>query len=126
MIKHLFKLGARHMVVDGRRTMFWLDKWHGAEPLRTRFPGLFDICDDPTVSVAQVCGEPSAMRFRRSLDPGLRAVWLELVVIMDSVQLREGADLVIWDLEPSGVFSVHSMYAKLSQGAAMFGRRNFP
>jgi hypothetical protein len=33
-IKHLFKLGASHVVVDGRRTMFWLDQWYGEEPLR--------------------------------------------------------------------------------------------
>jgi hypothetical protein len=28
-IKHFFKLGAKHMVGDGKRTMFWLDLWVG-------------------------------------------------------------------------------------------------
>jgi hypothetical protein len=44
---------------------------------------------------------------------------LELAAIVDSVQLGVGSDIVRWNLEPSGVFSVKSMYAKLSQGAAV-------
>jgi hypothetical protein len=39
---------------------------------------------------------------------------------VESVQLGAGADIVRWNLlESSGVFSVNSMYAKLSQGAAI-------
>jgi hypothetical protein len=70
------------------------------------------------ISVAQACGEPGAVRFRRSLDAVLRVSWLELAAVMDSTQLGVGADSVRWNLEPSGVFSVKSMYAKLSQGAS--------
>jgi hypothetical protein len=51
-------------VVDGRCTMFWLDHWTGTKPLRTRFPYLFEICGDASISVAQACGEPGAIRFR--------------------------------------------------------------
>jgi hypothetical protein len=51
-IKHLFKLGASHVVVHERRTMFWLDHWNGTEPLRSRFPSLFEICEDSAISVA--------------------------------------------------------------------------
>jgi hypothetical protein len=118
-IKHLFKLGASHMVVDGRHTLFWLDLWNGSEPLRSRFPSLFVICEDPTISVSRACGVPVAIRFRRSLDPVLKAAWQELAALVETVPLGEGADTVRWNLEPSGVFSVKSMYAKLSQGASV-------
>jgi hypothetical protein len=117
-VKHLFKMGASHVVVNGRRTMFWLDQWYGDEPLRCKFPSLFEICGDSTSTVAWACGEPGAIRFRCSLDLGLRAAWLELAAIVDSVQLGVGSVIVRWNLEPSGVFSVKLMYAKLSQGAA--------
>jgi hypothetical protein len=40
-IKHLFKLGAQHTVVDGRRTLFWLDNWHHLGVLNDAFPALF-------------------------------------------------------------------------------------
>jgi dihydrodipicolinate synthase/N-acetylneuraminate lyase len=39
--------------------------------------------------------------------------------MLDEVNLNTGADQVTWHLEASGVFSVKSMYAKLSQGATM-------
>jgi hypothetical protein len=45
------------------------------------------------ILVAQACGEPGAVRFRRSLDAALRASWLELAVVMDLTQLGVGADL---------------------------------
>jgi hypothetical protein len=106
------------VVVDGRRTLFWLDLWVGSEPLKDSFPSLFAICEDPMILVAQACGMPGAIRFHRSL-AALRATWLELAAVVDSIQLGVGADSMRWNLEPSGVFSVKSMYAKLSQGATV-------
>jgi hypothetical protein len=72
-IKHFFKLGVAHVVVDGRCTLFWLDLWVGTEPIKDRFQSLFAICEDPMISVAQACGAPGAILFRCSLDPMLRA-----------------------------------------------------
>jgi hypothetical protein len=67
-IKHFFKLGAKHMVYDGKRTMFWLDLWVGRRPLRDSFPNLFNICDNPQLLVASACEEPSRLRFQRSFN----------------------------------------------------------
>jgi hypothetical protein len=118
-IKHLFKLGAAYGVVDGQRTLFWLDLWEGLQPLRDRLPSLFAICEDPMISVAQACGDPGGVRFRRSFDAELRREWLELRAVIDSTQLGVGPDVVRWTLDPSGVFTVKSMYSKLSQGATI-------
>jgi hypothetical protein len=52
-IKHFFKLGTAHVVVDGRRTFFWLDLWVGSQSLKDSFPSLFTICEDPMISFAQ-------------------------------------------------------------------------
>jgi hypothetical protein len=51
-IKHLFKLGARYSVGDGRRTLFWTGCWLGEAPLAIRFPRLFDICSSRDILVA--------------------------------------------------------------------------
>jgi hypothetical protein len=42
-IKHLFKLGAKHVILNGRRTQFLLDTWTGDRALKDRFPLLFSI-----------------------------------------------------------------------------------
>jgi hypothetical protein len=55
-IKHFFKLGAKHVINDGNRTLFWLDRWCDDEPLKDHFPQLFNICLSQMCSVAQVCG----------------------------------------------------------------------
>ena len=56
-VKHLFKWGAIHKVCDGSLTSFRGDTWLGQAPLKTQFPDLFRICDDPTILVADCLDE---------------------------------------------------------------------
>jgi hypothetical protein len=91
----------------------------GSEALSVKFPNLFVIAENQLMSVPRACADPNAVRFRRSLCPRLRAEWVELVAFLNGVQLGTDRDRIVWDLEPSGVFSVKSMYAKLSQGASV-------
>jgi hypothetical protein len=42
-LKHLFRLGARHTMHNGKMTSFWRDWWQGSGPLCDRFPSLFSI-----------------------------------------------------------------------------------
>jgi hypothetical protein len=58
-----FKLGAKHMVCDGKRTKFWLDLWVGRRPLRDSFPTLFSICDNQQLLVTSACEEPRGSVF---------------------------------------------------------------
>jgi hypothetical protein len=114
-VKHLFKVGAKHEVRDGTHTSFWLDWWLGNAPLKDAFPDLFAICESRDISVACACRDfDLAIRFRRSLDQeGLRQ-WRGLLDLVDHVELCPRHDKVSWHLEPSGRFSVKSMYVKLS------------
>jgi hypothetical protein len=57
--------------------------------------------------------------FRRSLNPEGRRQWIELGALTDTIALTIGKDKILWHLEPSGKFSVQSLYAKLSQGASV-------
>ena len=47
------------------------------------------------------------------------ASWAALSNLVDTVALREGPDRIRWALEPSGSYSVASMYWQLSHGATV-------
>jgi hypothetical protein len=53
------------------------------------------------------------------LDQGLATALEELQLLIDSTVLSEGQDKVSWRLENNGMFSVKSLYARLSQGATV-------
>jgi hypothetical protein len=74
-IKHFFKLGVKHEVKDGNRTIFWQDQWVSSEPLSQQFPLLFSICDNQSISVAKACGPSGHILFRCSLDPAGARSW---------------------------------------------------
>ena len=98
-------------------TLFWLDRWTGEGPLHLRFPHLFVVCDEPSLSVASaIRGE---VRLRRSLDQADREQWATLQTIIAEITTSDGQGEISWALEPSVRFSVKSMYAKLSQGATV-------
>jgi hypothetical protein len=57
-VKDIYLSGRSMKVNDGNRTHFWGDTWCGPIPLKNKFLGLFEICDnqDITVSVAAELG----------------------------------------------------------------------
>jgi hypothetical protein len=118
-IKDLFKIGAKHEVNDGRRTQFWYDNWHPEGVLRDRFPLIFSICENTRVSVAQACTGQDPLRLRRTLDANGRAEWDQLIDLIEATQISTGPDKISWSLEPSGEYSVSSMYLALSRGASV-------
>ncbi|KAK1693140.1 hypothetical protein QYE76_009837 [Lolium multiflorum] len=119
-IKHFFKVGAKHEVRNGTRTSFWSDWWLGDAPLKVTFPHLFAIGDNPSISVSAACHHDGLnIRFRRSLDQQGMTQWRALQAYVVHVQLDQGLDTIRWHLEPSGQYSVKSMYAKLSQGTTV-------
>jgi hypothetical protein len=118
--KQFFKLGAKHIIGDGRRTCFWTDWWIRERPLKEIFPNLFNICENPTQSVAAALNSGELnITFTRSLNPDGRRQWVELVSLTDTFTFGNGKDKIRWHLNPAGKFSVQSLYAKLSQGASV-------
>ena len=57
--------------------------------------------------------------FKPSFDQAYAAFWAGLTTALGSLYLREGPNEIRWALEPSGRFSVASMYRKLAQGATV-------
>jgi mannosylglycoprotein endo-beta-mannosidase len=116
-IKSVFRLGARHQVRSGSSTLFWSDWWQGSGPLCSRFPALFSIAADPQITVSRcfraMGGTPA---FRQSLGSPARNELALLLTEIAGTQLSDGPDIISWALEPSGKFSVKSLYRKLCQG----------
>jgi hypothetical protein len=93
-IKHVFSLGAKHAVSNGKATIFWLDWWQGKGPLKDRFPGLFAIAADQDAMVAAVFpGNACRVAFCRELGFGERVEWDNLSRLVDGLTLS-GAFLV--------------------------------
>ena len=63
--------------------------------------------------------EGEGISFRCTFDYVSAAQWVELTEELRSVCLWEGPDVIRWALEPSGRFSVASLYRKLAQGATV-------
>jgi hypothetical protein len=119
-IKHYFKLGAKHMIDDGRRTCFWSDWGTGDHPLKEAFPNLFNVRENPSQSVASVFGVGELnIRFLRSLNQDGMRQWSQLATLRENFSYGNGKDKASWHLNPSSTFSVQSMYAKLAQGASV-------
>jgi hypothetical protein len=89
----------------------------GDAPLATRFPRLFSICDNPTIFVAHIISDPlHSLGFRRSFGPDDHTAWEDLYSEIESFPFSENPDKIAWKLDPSGMFSVSSLYRKIIQG----------
>ena len=100
--------------------MFWFDHWAGDSPFAARFPDLFSIAVDPTISVERALIDLGRLTFRRPFGPSESAAWREL---LDCIALHEpavdsGPDQVRWRLEPSGQFSTKSLYQAIAPSIA--------
>jgi hypothetical protein len=64
-VKKIYLCGRRMKVGDGRDTSFWCDSWCDQIPLKDRFPGIYDICIEQNVSVAEAADMHWNFSFRR-------------------------------------------------------------
>ena len=81
---------------------------------------LFACCEDPFASVADVrAGDGWHISFRRSFGLAETVEWDNLCRVFDLHPVQVGQDVISWSLEASGGFSSHSLYLKMSQGAAV-------
>nr|GEU61211.1 RNA-directed DNA polymerase, eukaryota, reverse transcriptase zinc-binding domain protein [Tanacetum cinerariifolium] len=95
-------------VGDGHNTRFWYDSWVFYQPLRVRFPYLFDLETDKESMVASKLGSSSVdASFRRSVrDRVERQQYDDLNSVLGSVTLSASKDRWICDLNGDGVFLV--------------------
>ena len=113
-VKDTFMSFGSFKVKDGSHTRFWMDTWLGSQPLKDKFPALFNIVRRKQDSVAKVLASvPLNISFRRNLAGRNLRDWHRIVASLQDVNLQEERDVFIWTLHSSGSFSVKSLYAAL-------------
>jgi hypothetical protein len=113
-VKHLY-LNQRMMVVgDGKSTDFWNDAWCGSYPFCEKFPELFAICLDQQLTVAEAAVLGWQFRYRRWMSPEIQSQWRCMRDKLAMIALNRDQDKPRWKLTKSGIFSVKSLYNKLS------------
>jgi len=120
-VKNQFLNLGRFKLVSGDQLRFWEDIWLGNQPLKFRYPVLFNIVRKKHATVANVLSSsPLNISFRRALVGNKLFEWHSLVASLTHVNLEEGLDIFIWGLHKTGSFTVRSMYrALISNGINM-------
>lgn len=52
---HDFKRGCKMIIRDGRRTLFWHDKWVGETSLANQFPHIFELARSKEAKLGELC-----------------------------------------------------------------------
>jgi hypothetical protein len=113
-VKDSFLSFGSFRVKDGSQTRFWMDTWLGNQPLKDKFPSLFNIVrrkQDPVATV--LASVPLNIYFRRNLEGRNLRDWHRIVASLQNMNLHGEKDVFVWRLHSSGTFSVKSMYAAL-------------
>jgi hypothetical protein len=96
----------------------------GNQPLKDKFPLLFNIVRRKQDSVANVLASiPLNISFRRNLVGRNLRDWHRIVASLQYVNLQGGKrDTFVWSLHSSGRFSVSSMYVALINNGVRVSR----
>ena len=131
-VKNLIKQGAKMRISNGESTRFWHDIWINNSALKDQFPRLFLIAKQPLAmvsSMGQFQGNEWQWRipWSRELRSRDQEEWDNLFPLLKNIRLsREGADVLMWSHDKSGIFSVKSFYSKLSQSSGLSVERVIP
>ncbi|GKA89823.1 RNA-directed DNA polymerase, eukaryota [Tanacetum coccineum] len=94
-------------VGDGNNSRFWLDIWKGDIILRDKFPRIFALEMDKTITVAAKMASLVDSSFRRPVRGGIEHVQFnELRSYIDSVTLSNSHDRWICNMSGDGIFRV--------------------
>lgn len=122
----LFWSNVKIAVGNGRAIRFWHDVWIGGAALHSIFPGVFNICIQKQVLVAEVLqGSGSnfniSLELRRGLYDWEQEEWQNLMALMRSVMIQpEKLDCLMWEADNAKIFSVNSLYrCKEAEGGGL-------
>ena len=124
MKNDFFSMGS-FLIGNGQGTRFWEDIWLGDTPLSVQYPSLFNIVRNRNILVADVLSNapPVNIEFRRALTGSKWTDWTNLIARLIPITLTTDEDKFKWNLTPSGMFSVKSMYAHYMNGHTPFLRK---
>jgi hypothetical protein len=75
---------------------------------------VYCLANEQNCSISELWdGTNLKITFRRCFDHHLMLQWFEILQIAQTLHLSSESDALVWKFEPSGVFSVKSMYAMI-------------
>lgn len=94
-----------------KKVRFWLDVWWGECPLKVSFNNIFKICEQQGETIARLfVNDCWQITFRRKFGPREMMEWDEIQECLNSIELSQNPDRVVWRLEKSGKFTARSLY----------------
>ena len=115
-IKEIYLQGRKLKVNNGASTLVWRDTWLYNDPLCSRSPDLFKLCDcdQKDIYVSQLISGLVPVSFCRWLTLELSNEWEKIMEDIFEINLVDEKDKVVWKLESNGTFSVKSTYNALT------------
>jgi uncharacterized protein Usg len=96
----------------------------GKIPLAHQYPSLYNIVHHKNATVAYVLAQtPLNITFRTILSGNKWTSWVSLCRKLMRVNLNEDNDRFVWDLTPTGLLRVKSMYEDLMSDHTRFLRK---
>lgn len=105
-----FKVG------NGLKVSFLNDKWIGNAPLKKLYPDLHSLCQQQEATVAEMWAGPAwNLNLKRHLnDWEMRSIASFYSTMADFNNLVEERDILVWQKDSTGIFSVSSTYKDLN------------
>jgi hypothetical protein len=108
-------MGYRWQIGNGKKVCFWEDQWFGTCSLAIQFWKIYVIVKEHGRTVDEAWdGVNLKFTFRRTVDRELWESWEELKQIASSIHKTDEEDVIIWQFNSSGRYSVQSLYAVIN------------
>lgn len=109
-VKEVYMAGRKIKINHGDLVRIWQDPWLLDIPLKSRFPILFDICQDQDCTLADFVTNGYEIRFRRRLLLNLLSNGLRLFLVPRTFPLNDLPDTVAWAFNSKENFTTKSVY----------------
>jgi predicted DNA-binding transcriptional regulator len=114
-LSQLGQTGSSVVLGNGQYTAFWLDRWAGDCALSSQFHHLFQLCEDPLISVfIVVMSVGQALKFKRLLTGVLLLEFNSICNMVGKISLSLDRDKLRWRLSESGQFKTSEVYSWLT------------
>jgi hypothetical protein len=113
-IRNLYLQGRKFLVGNGKKILFWKDRWLYDKPLDILFPDLFKMAQHQDISLAEAKMNPDKITFSRWLVDQWQKQWEHITSELSKISLNDSDDIVLWRFGKKCHFSVKSMYDMLT------------
>jgi hypothetical protein len=112
-IRNLYLPGRKFLVGNGKKILFWKDRWLYDKPLDILFPDLFKMAQQQDISLAKAKMNPDKITFSRCLVDQWQKQWEHITSELSKISPNDSDDIVLWRFGKKCHFSVKSMYDML-------------